>query len=277
VFEFSTGVHRPAHVQQALDQMKERGLAARTIIQARAVLGSALRQAVAWGLIAVNPVTAVRPPKPERPRLVVPDDGQLQALIVAAKGTLWEIPVLLSVSTGMRRSEVLAVRWVDVDLGTGRLRVTRTLQRLPSQDGQRPLGYLDPKTDRSRRQIVLPAFAIEALRGHKQEQAERRVAHGPGWQNLGLICERGDGGVLDPDAYGKAFKRIAAHAGLPEKVRLHDVRHGVATTMLGRGVHPAIASAVLGHASPGFTMAVYQHVLDGMTSQAAAAIQEALA
>ena len=261
---------RPAHVQAVIDAMSARGLAPRTVVQARAVLGHAMRQAVAWGLLTTNPVQAVRPPKPDRPRLEVPTAEQLLQLVGAAEGTQWEIPLLLAATTGARRGEVLAVRWADVDLDAGRLRITRALQRVGAE-----LVVVDPKTPRARRQISLPAFALERLRRHRREQAERRLLVGPGWADLDLICERGDGRPLQPDSWTGAFKRIAASAGLPAAMRLHDVRHGYATALLAGGVHPAIASAALGHASPGFTMSVYQHVLDEMTDQAAAAIDAA--
>lgn len=212
----------------------------------------------------------VRPPKPERPRLQVPAAEQLLRLVKAAEGTYWEIPLLLAATTGARRGEVLAVRWSDLDLEAGRLRITQTLQRIGAE-----LVFVDPKTPRARRQISLPAFAVERLRRHRREQAERRLLVGPGWADRDLVCERGDGRPLQPDSWTGAFKRIAAAAGLPGGMRLHDVRHGYATALLAQGVHPAIASAALGHATPGFTMSVYQHVLDEMTDQAAAAIDAA--
>jgi integrase len=81
---------------------------------------------------------------------------------------------------------------------------------------------------------------------------------------------------MDPDAFGRAFKRLAKAAGLPPTVRLHDLRHGVATALLAGGVHPAVTSAVLGHTSPAFTMKTYQHVVDGMTRQAADVMQRAI-
>lgn len=139
------------------------------------------------------------------------------------------------------------------------------------------LVFVEPKTSRARRQITLPGFALEPLRRHRREQTQRRLLVGPDWQDLDLVCDRGDGSPLHPDSWTKAFKRLALNADLPPGTRLHDVRHGFATVLLSRGVHPAIASATLGHASPAFTMTVYQHVLDGMTAQAAAAIDEAFA
>jgi len=261
---------RPAHVQQVIDHMTERGLAPRTVVQARAVLGHALRQAVAWGLIPYNPVPAVRPPKPERPELQVPTAEQMLRLVEAAAGTPWGAPLLLAAMTGARRGEILALRWGDIDLDTGQMRITRSVQRV---DGG--LVFMEPKTSRSRRQITLPSAALEPLRQHRREQRERRLLVGPHWQDLDLVSDRGDGGPLHPDSWTKAFKRLAQKAGLPPGTRLHDVRHGFATVLLGRGVHPAIASAALGHASPAFTMTVYQHVLDGMTAQVAAAIDDA--
>jgi integrase len=185
-----------------------------------------MRQAVAWGLVTTNPAQAVRPPKPDRPRLEVPTAEQLLQLVGAAEGTSWEIPLLLAATTGARRGEVLAVRWADVDLDAGRLRITRALQRVGAE-----LVVVDPKTPRARRQISLPTFALERLRRHRREQAERRLLVGPGWADLDLICDRGDGRPLQPDSWTGAFKRIAASAGLPAAMRLHDVRHGYATAL----------------------------------------------
>lgn len=195
---------KPAHVQQVLDDMAARGMSARTIIQARAVLGGTLRAAVAWGLIAVNPVTAVHPPKAARPRLSVPTREQLAALIEASRETTWEIALLLACTTGARRSEVLGLAWSAVDLKAGRIRIVRTLQK---GEGGREPQFLEPKTDRSRRELVLLPVA-ERLRRHRAEQLERRMALGEGWHDLDLVCDRGDGMWLTPDAFTDAFKRL---------------------------------------------------------------------
>jgi integrase len=99
---------------------------------------------------------------------------------------------------------------------------------------------------------------------------------GAAWIDDDLVCDRGDGGPLDPDAMSRATKRFVVRAGLPAGVRLHDVRHGVATAMLASGVDTKIASAVLGHSSAAFTADQYQHVLRGMTKSATSAIDKAL-
>jgi len=266
---------RPAHVQLVLDGVAAKGLAPRSAVETRAILSSAFRQAMEWGLSTSNPVQAVRPPRQPRPQLVIPTAMDLSALMEGARGTIWEAPVVLAASTGARRAEVLGLRWADLDNDTGRVRITRSLQRVRSTSGTE-LVFLDPKTDRARRQVTLTTTAVDWLRRHRTDQAARRLVLGPGWHDLDLICDRGDGAPFDPDAFTRAFRRLAAKAGLPQGMRLHDVRHGVATALLGQGVHPAIASAVLGHASPAFTMSVYQHVLDGMTDQAARALETAI-
>lgn len=261
---------RPAHVQGVMDRMLSAGQAERSVVKARAVLGAALRQATAWGLIPANPVTAVRPPKPERPDLSVPTPAELVALLAAAEESGWEAPLLLAVATGARRGEVLAVRWSDLDLDTGRLRITGSLQRVNGA-----LVRTDPKTPRARRLVALPGFAVDRLRAHRRAQAEMRLLMGEHWAASDLVCER-LGRPIDPDAWSKAFKVIARRAGLPANTRLHDVRHAVATAWLEQGLHPAIASAALGHSSPAFTMGAYQHVLDGMGALAAEALEAAL-
>lgn len=137
------------------------------------------------------------------------------------------------------------------------------------------LQQVDPKTDRSRRTVALPDFAVEALRVHRKEQAARRLLAGPAWVDLDLVVDRGDGRPVDPGHLSHTFGRIARRAGLPG-IRLHDLRHAYATALLAAGVHPKIASEALGHASVGFTMDAYSHVLPTMQEQAARAIQAAI-
>lgn len=142
--------------------------------------------------------------------------------------------------------------------------------------GKSRLEFLDVKTENSRRQLDVGRGLFNRLKLHKVTQTERRLLHGAAWLDHDLVCERGQGGPLDPDAYSHPFKRIANRAGLPEGVRLHDIRHGVATAMLAANVDTKIASAVLGHSSAAFTADQYQHVLKGMTEAATDAINDAL-
>jgi integrase len=228
---------RPAHVQKVLDEMIAREAAPASVLQCHRVLSAALRQAVRWQVLAVNPSEAVRPPRPERVPLHVPEPAQVRAILEAASGTVHEVPLLLAATTGMRRGEVLGLRWSVVDLDAGLLRVVVTLQKSRGVDAE----YVSPKTDRSRRTISLPPSTVARLRQHRKEQTERRLFVGAAWHDTDLVCERGDGEHLDPDGFSNAFSRYAAAAKVPE-ARLHDLRHAFATTLLTAGVNVKVAS-----------------------------------
>ena len=229
------------------------------------------RQAVRWQLVTVNPCDAIRPPRPERSRLHVPTPDQVRAVLAASTGTVHEIPLLLAATTGMRRGEVLGLRWSAVDIDASVVGVVATLQKPRGAEAS----FVAPKTDRSRRTISLPGFVDERLRRHRKEQTERRLLIGEGWIDLDLVCDRGDGQHLDPDGFSHAFERFVDRSGLP-RMRLHDLRHAHATTLLVAGVHPKVVSEALGHSSVAFTMDTYQHVLPTMGEQVAAAIETAL-
>lgn len=148
---------RPAHIELCLTSLRAKGRAPRTAIQTRAVLASALRQAVAWDLLDTNPVSSVKPPKADRPTLKIPSQEQLVALLAESKGTRWEIPLLLAATTAARRSEILALRWADVDLDNTTMYVRRSLQR---SEGGTPSQFLEPKSKRSRRTISLDRKSV---------------------------------------------------------------------------------------------------------------------
>jgi integrase len=263
---------RPAHCQAVLDALIDGGRAPRTVAHCRAAMSSAFQAALRWQLVSTNPVRATTTPTPERPKLTTPDAAQLRALAEAAVGTTWEIAVLLAATTGARRGEVLGLRWSDVDLDRGRVRIDEALQRMP--DGT--LGFTPPKTERARREIPLPAFAVERLRRHRADQAQRRLALGAGWQDLDLVCERGDGAPLDPSSFTHGFTRIAKAFGM-EGVRLHDLRHGVATALAKAGTPAYVTSKVLGHSSVHFTANTYTHADDETVDRALAGLEQAFA
>jgi integrase len=260
---------RPSHVQSVVDGMIAEKAAAASVLQAHRVLSSALGQALRWQLIAVNPCPAVRPPRPDRAPLRVPTPEQTRAILAAA-ASVYEIPVLLAATTGMRRGEILGLQWSSVDLENGRIRVAQTLQKVTGE-----VRFVAPKTDKSRRSVSLPASTVERLRRHRVEQAERRLLMGAAWRDLDLVVDDGRGDHLDPDSLTHAFAKIAKAVGLP-RVRLHDLRHAFATTLLVAGVHPKVVSEALGHSSVAFTMDVYSHILPTMGEQVASAIETAL-
>lgn len=245
---------RPHHLQSALDGMLADGAAAASVVKVHRVASQALRHAVRWQLLAVSPAVGVSPPRPARRTLRIPDSSETKRILAAAEGPC-RIALQIAATTGMRRGEVLALRWSDIEVDVLRVR--------------------QGKTPRARRTISLPASTVAALKRHRVEQAERRLLCGEAWQETELVVDRGDGAAVHPDVMTRAFEKAAKAAEL-QGIRLHDLRHAFASTLLAAGVNVKVVSEALGHASTSFTMDVYAHVLPTMGEQVATAIEAAL-
>jgi integrase len=248
---------RPHHLQAALDRMLADGAAPASVAKAHRVAAQALGQAVRWQLLPSSPAAGVSPPRASRKTLRIPTAEETRTLVSAAQEGPYGLAVLLAATTGMRRGEILGLRWDEIDLDAALLRVRQG------------------KTPRSRRTISLPPFTVTALRRHRKDQAERRLLCGKAWQDSGLVVDRGDGRPVHADSLSHAFAETAERIGLAD-VRLHDLRHAFATTLLAAGVNVKVVSEALGHASTAFTMDTYAHVLPTMGEQVAHAIEFAL-
>jgi integrase len=227
------------------------------------VLHRALDQAVKWQLLARNPCDAVDAPREAAPETATWNANEARAFLAAAVGHDLVALFTLALHTGMRRGELLGLRWQDVDLDRGALAVRRTMTR--GQDG---LAFGEPKSAAGRRALALPAPCVDALRSHRVRQLERRLQLGAAWQDTDLIFERGDGTLLHPNTVTYAFQHVAAHAGVP-RIRFHDLRHTAATLMLANGEHPKIVQERLGHADISMTLNRYSHVSMDMQRDAA--------
>jgi integrase len=244
------------------------GLSGGSVLNLHLVLTQAFSQAVRWQLLAANPVAGAQPPRPRRPPRLVVDPLLLRRLLDATIGTWLEAPAATAAATGMRRGEILGLRWSDLDTGFTLLRVQRTLQ--PTNDG---LVFEQPKTPRSRRTVLLPEFLHPFLERQRIDQHRRRDELGERWLDDGLVVDRGDGGPLNPDTLSAGWARFLRARGLPP-VRFHDLRHAHATLMLTQGVHPKVVSERLGHASIGITLDTYSHVLPTLQQEAAEAFDQ---
>jgi integrase len=248
-----------------------RALSAGTVLNAHLVLTQALGQAVRWGLVAANPAAGAQPPRPRRAELHSVDVELASRILQAATGSGIELPVALAIGTGMRRGEILALRWGDFDEARETAFVRRAVQ--PTAAG---LVFSEPKTRRSRRSVALPRFLGPFFERQAQSQERRRKLAGEHWKDLDLIVDDGLGGPINPDTLSSAWRRLVKEHDFPH-VRFHDLRHAHATLMLLKGVHPKIVSERLGHASIGITLDTYSHVLPSMQSEAASAVDEIFA
>ena len=245
----------------------ERKLSAGTVLNLHLVLTQALGQAVRWGILERNPVKGAQPPRPARPEPVVVDQALASRIVAALSGSAVELPGILAIATGMRRGEILGLRWADLGPDLTHAQVRRTLQTTG-----RGLAFSEPKTRRSRRAVALPGIVRAPLERQRVQQVLRRSTART-WADLDLVIDRGDGGPLNPDTLSSRWRLFLKHSGLPH-VRFHDLRHGHATLMLLKGVHPKVVSERLGHASVGITLDLYSHVLPSMQQDAVRAFDE---
>jgi integrase len=262
----------PQHLSQLYDAKRAAGLAPRSVQFLHAVLHSALKQALRWGLLPRNPAAAVQAPRPQRRPMQALDAEQAGRLLTAAADDPLGALYVLALMTGMRQGELLGLQWADVDGEAGRLTVRHTLQWHPG--GRWTLD--EPKTGHSRRTIRLPASALGALRAHRARQAADRLALGAAWADLGLVFPNGVGRPLRPaNLADRTHRKLLARAGLPA-IRFHDLRHTYATLALGSGVPVKVVSETLGHASITLTLDTYSHVLPDMQDDAAARMEALL-
>jgi integrase len=245
------------------------GLSPQTVVHFDRVLHLALKRARSLRLIAVNPAEDVERPQVERREMQTLDDDQGAQLLAAAATTRLYVPIVLAVATGLRRGELLALRWQDIDLKMGVVQVVRSLEQ--TNEGLR---FKAPKTNRSRRPVVLPASVIDVLRDHKTRQAEERLLLGQG--KCELVFTRVDGRPIAPDTFTSWVARVAKRAGVAHIMPVHGLRHTHITNLLRANVHPKVASERAGHSSVGFTLDRYSHVIPSLQEDAALRIDAAL-
>lgn len=263
----------PAHVQGLYRQKLDSGLAPSSVRYIHAVLHRALKQALRWGLVPRNVSEAVDLPKlvNEEVDALLPEEAR--AFLEAAHGDRFEALYVVAVTTGMRRGELLGLRWPDITLdGTATLRVARQLQRMRDGSG---LKFVPPKSGKGRT-IRLPLRTVETLKAHRARQAEEKLKAGSLYQDGGLVFATEVGTPLEPSNIDRrSFKPLLAKAGLPD-MRFHDLRHTCATVLLTEGVNPKFVQELLGHADIGLTLGTYSHFLPSMGDQTANAMESAL-
>jgi len=253
----------PRHVQALLNQKLAEGLAPKTVRYIRGTLRTAFKQATRWGLIVRNPVDAVDGPKVERfeIRPFTPDEAR--QFLSAIRGERLEALYSVALTMGLRQGEALGLRWQDVDLDLGNLRINKQLQRINGK-----FQLVEPKTPRSRRTLALPASIVVGLREHWNRQLNERSVVGERWEASDLVFTTDRGRPLDGTVVSHHFHRQLDRAGLMQR-RFHDLRHSCATLLLVQGVSPRVVMDVLGHSQIALTMNTYTHVLPQLRREAA--------
>jgi len=269
---------QPSHIQAYYGRMLESGrrdgkggLSAQTVKHHHRVLYEALKHAVKHGVLIRNVAEAVDPPRPDGKEMATLEPDDVHPLLNAAHETPYYTLFYTAIYTGLRRSELLGLRWRDVDLDLATLSVVQTLHYVPKK------GYTfrEPKTKRSRRLVDLSPSLALLLREHRANQELERTLLGRLLKPDDLVFSYPDGTPLPPNSVTKAFHKLAQSLGL-SNIRLHDLRHTHATLMLRQGVHPKVVSERLGHSSVAITLDTYSHVLPGIQAAAAQRFDEGL-
>ena len=247
-----------------------RALAPKTVRNTHVVLRKALADAERLGLVPRNAAAAARPPTPTKRDLVTWSTDDVRVFLAAIEGDRLEMGYRLLAATGMRRGEVLGLRWGDVDFQLGQLAVAHTITT-----AGRAVVMGPPKTPRGRRNVYVDQRTLAALREHRKRQSEQRLAAGPAWDtSLDLVVRDELGQPIHPDTFSREFDQLVRKLDVP-RIRLHDLRHTHATLALKAGVHPKVVSERLGHSTVGVTLDLYSHVVPALARDAAELIMSA--
>ena len=261
------------HLQGLYRERLDSGLSASTVQKIHHVLHKGLRQAVRWNLIPRNPADEVKAPAPTSKEMHPLSAEEARRLLDAAQGDRFEALYVLAVHTGMRRGELLGLKWDDVDLENATVRVRRTLTRI---DNGRRLALGPPKNKKSRRTVRLTERAVEALRSHLERQLAEIEALGDLYKDQGLVFTTEAGTLINPsNLRQRSLASLLKRAGLPQ-ITFHDLRHTCASLLFQKNVHPKFVQELLGHASVAITLDTYSHMLPGMGGEAADAMGEVL-
>ena len=271
---------RSTHIEQGLaswrvSARKGRGAG---VISARTVrhLYDTLRAALVWAeraqIMPSNPITRVEPPAFESPEIITIDAQGVMRLLEEARKCAHPLvaPIITSLGSGLRRGELLGLRWTDIDLETGVLMVRRSIEVVSGERREKP-----PKTKRSARANVLPAFVVDALKKHRQEQRQRRLAYGLGRDDASYVFDTLSGEAWHPDTFSYWVNASCDRAGLPA-VTLQALRRSFGTFLLEAGVDMRTVSKALGHTNTVTTERSYLGTVPTLDRDLAARLQVVL-
>jgi integrase len=263
---------KPEHLQRYYSEKLSGGrydgsgdLSRTTVSHHHTCLHRALKMALQWGLISHNPADAITAPRPQRSEIHTMNEDDLSTFLEAAEKTPYHVLFYTALFTGMRRSELLALRWCDLDLLLCQVYVTRSLHHLRTGE----IVFRAPKTAKGRRMVSLSPSAAKLLQEHKDKQAAQHTMLEIPVKDDDLVFCDFQGKPLLPDTVSHAWVKLVKRTGL-DGIRFHDARHSHASLMLKQGVHPKVVQERLGHATISTTLDLYSHVTPGLQEAAAA-------
>lgn len=253
----------PLQVQRMYDELQKKGYSPRTIRYAHTTLREALQHAFKMQLIPRNPADFVTLPKQVKYKAKVYEEDEVLKMLEAAKGSEMEAPLNLAVGLGLRRGELLALKWCDIDFEKNQITICRNLVY-----SNKEYIFRSPKSESGNRVIEMPSGLAAILKRHRKRQLEDKLFFGTQYVDEDLVCCRLDGSPYRPGSYSHKFERFLKSKGL-RRIRLHDLRHTNASLMLMYNVPAKVASQLLGHSSIGITLDLYSHVIGELQTEAA--------
>lgn len=255
---------KPEHLQRHYTIKLNEGSRPLTVRYHHTVIHKALQTAIKWGLVNRNAADGVDVPKNGRKEMQVWNDDEVRQFLDTAKDSIYFALFHTALYTGMRRNELLGLRWSDIDFLFRQLSVHRSLHHL--KDGS--YVFTAPKSEKSERALALSEAAIDVLKEHLAIQKTIGEAIGKPRTNDDLVFCQPDGSPLRPATITRVWSILVTKASV-KPIRLHDARHTHASLMLKAGVHPKIVQERLGHASIQITLDTYSHVMPGIQEAAA--------
>ena len=264
---------RPFHIQGLYDQKLKEGIGIRSVGHLHSTLRQAMNHAMRIGVIYSNPCTATSIPKVPQREMLILDEGEVQSLLITAQQSQPELFALyyMAINTGLRQSELLGLKWSDLDEERSILHVRRQVRFVKG----RGVEFSQLKTKSSVRSIRLGITALDLLWQHRFMQNQRAMILGPKWEDNEMIFPTGSGKPSYSSILQKRFKVLLKQASL-KRIRFHDLRHTAASLMLKHNIPIMVVSRRLGHSKPSITLDVYGHLLAGMQEDAARVMDEVM-
>jgi integrase len=246
------------------------GLSPATVVYMHRVIRHALKQAVLWNALHRNPADAVKPPKVERKRPDTYDTDEAVQVLETLRSTRMFIPTILGMMCGLRRGEIVALRWHSVDLDRGQLAVVASTEQLA---GKRNCREKETKGKRHRT-IALSKQVVAELRAHRTRQAEELLRIGLRLERHQHVVAKEDSSPLQPRSLTQEWKRLLGVHTL-KRIKLHSTRHSHASHLLASNIHPKIVQERLGHSTIATTMDIYSHLMPNMQQDAVERVDDA--